>query len=291
MLLPSEPQDTGEPGALGGDPRTELVRQLLQYKAFKDAAGDLTQAAADHALRFPRHPAFADDNQAGVDLDEVQVWDLLDAFSRMMAAIGKGKPLHEVIYDDTPVELHAADIMDRLKREGPMAFTRIFEGRTARGEIVGLFLALLELVRQKKIIAMQDSNFGTINITVNANAPPDERPADFATNPAAGPAPADTPPFDAPADAGALDSGAVAATFAATPSELPSPSSDDDEQDDDEEDDEDDNDEDDEFAELDEIDVPELDIDDAGERATGTPSVDSPVKDVPPPNSDGQKKD
>ncbi len=267
MLLPAPPEEAGgEPGALGGDPRTELVRQLLQYKAFKDAAGDLAQAAADHAMRFPRHPAFAEEPDAGVDLDEVQVWDLLDAFSRLMAAIGKGKPQHEVIYDDTPVELHADDIMDRLKREGPMTFTRIFEGRTARGEIVGLFLALLELVRQKKILAIQDSNFATINITVNANVPQD-RPADFAT-PEDHPqvsqteeadAPA-TPLFDVAVDSPATD-GAVAATFAATPApgvDATDPSEGIEDGEFDEDDDEDD---DDEFAELDDIDVPELDID------------------------------
>jgi segregation and condensation protein A len=263
MLLPTPPEDAGEPGALGGDPRTELVRQLLQYKAFKDAAGDLAQAAADHALRFPRHPAFADD-EAAVDLDEVQVWDLLDAFSRLMASIGKGTIQHEVIYDDTPVELHAEDIMDRLKREGPMTFTKIFEGRTARGEIVGLFLALLELVRQKKILAVQDSNFGTINIAVNANVP-DERPADFAKHEEPG----------AVADPGAMAAtpGAVAATSAATPNSPDAPTP------------EDSDDDDDKFAELDEIDVPELD---AG--ATGVPPVDPHATDAPPTGDSGQPR-
>jgi segregation and condensation protein A len=272
MLLPTPPEEAGEPGAIGGDPRTELVRQLLQYKAFKDAAGDLAQAAADHALRFPRHPAFAHDDQAGVDLDEVQVWDLLDAFSRLMASIGKGKTLHEVIYDDTPVELHAEDIMDRLKREGPMSFAKIFEGRTTRGEIVGLFLALLELVRQKKIVAIQDANFGTINIAVNANVP-DERPADFATH-------EEHPQITQISQIEETNAGAGAQ--AADPDETDDSDAggeDDDVEDDDDEDDDDE----DEFAELDEIDVPELDV-----GTTGVPPVDPHATDAPPTDESGQ---
>ena len=58
------------------------------------------------------------DEPPPVDLDEVQVWDLLDAFNRLMKEVGTRKPrFHEVTYDDTPIDLHAADIEDRLKRE------------------------------------------------------------------------------------------------------------------------------------------------------------------------------
>jgi hypothetical protein len=88
----------------------------------------------------------------------------VDAFGKLMEAIGHRPTQHEVIYDDTPIELHATDIVDRLGREGPLTFENIFEGRSLRSEIVGLFLALLELVRQKKVRAMQDANFGRITV-------------------------------------------------------------------------------------------------------------------------------
>ncbi|HAU37687.1 MAG TPA: hypothetical protein DCX07_08220, partial [Phycisphaerales bacterium] len=78
---------------------------------------------------------------------------------------------HQVIYDDTPTELHQADILDRLRREGSMNFERIFEGRISRSEIVGLFLAMLELVRQKKILVSQEGNFAAIRVRVNPNPP------------------------------------------------------------------------------------------------------------------------
>ncbi|RPI59070.1 MAG: chromosome segregation protein ScpA, partial [Planctomycetaceae bacterium] len=145
MLLPAPPPEEGGATGLSLDPRAELVRQLLEYKAFKDAAGDLLSAAQNQAMKFPRKPAVPGQEQGEFDLEDVQVWDLLDAFSRLMAAVGKQSNQHQVIYDDTPVELHADDIMERLTTEGPLTFTKIFEGRTNRGEIVGLFLALLEL--------------------------------------------------------------------------------------------------------------------------------------------------
>jgi len=88
-----------------------------------------------------------------------------------MEAIGHRPTHHEVIYDETPVELHAADILDRIAREGPISFEMIFEGRSARAEIVGLFLALLELVRQRKLLVRQDRNFGQIRVALNPDPP------------------------------------------------------------------------------------------------------------------------
>ncbi len=177
MLLPTPPPEEQTEGGVEIDPRAELVRQLLEYKAFKDAAGDLADAAAEQALRFPRKPILPEDEEeAAVDLDDVQLWDLVDAFGRLMEAIGADKPQHQVIYDDTPIELHQDDILDRLYREGPLTFRRVFEGRTERVQLIGLFLALLELVRLKKVLARQQRNFAEIHIYANPDPPeaPDE---------------------------------------------------------------------------------------------------------------------
>ncbi|MHC4983687.1 MAG: segregation and condensation protein A [Planctomycetota bacterium] len=176
MLLPA-PQAGEDVEGVEIDPRAELVRQLLQYKAFKDAAGDLEGAAAQQALKFPRAPAKPEvHEEPTVDLEDVQIWDLFDALSKLMEAIGHRPTHHEVIYDDTPVELHAADILDRLDREGGMTFARIFEGRTVRSEIVGLFVALLELIRRRKVSCRQRDNFGEIHVELNPNPPADEEP-------------------------------------------------------------------------------------------------------------------
>ena len=185
MLLPAAPAEEGGPDGLEIDPRAELVRQLLEYKNFKDAAGDLQDSAQLQAMKFPRRPGAGPDDGKEVDLDleDAQVWHLLDAFDSLMSAIGQKITEQEVIYDDTPVELHVADIVDLLGREGGMSFSRLFEGRSGRSELVGLFLALLELVRRKLVLASQDRNFGDIHVHLNPEPPePEDVPeADAAT--------------------------------------------------------------------------------------------------------------
>jgi segregation and condensation protein A len=174
MLLPAAVIEEGHEEENELDPRADLVRQLLQYKAFKDAAGDLSTAAELHSQRLPRKPGKLDlSDQKEVDLEDVQIWDLFDAFRNVMESIGQLNRQHEVIYDDTPVELHAEDILHRLKTDGSMTFARIFEGRTRRTEVVGLFIAVLELIRLKKILAVQPDNFDEIAIELNPN-PPEE---------------------------------------------------------------------------------------------------------------------
>ncbi len=178
MLLPAPEQDEEQAEGVDIDPRAELVRQLLEYKKFRDAADDLRSAAETQAMRFERRPALPEEvTERDYDLEDVQVWDLLDAFDRMMKSIGQDIRQHEVIYDDTPIELHAADIRDRLQREGGLTFGQIFEGRTTRGEIIGLFLALLELMKRKEILVVQEGNFDEIHIHLNPD-PPDENAGD-----------------------------------------------------------------------------------------------------------------
>ena len=162
MLLPSVPPDQEDDEVV--DPRAELVRQLLEYKRFKDAARDLGLGAELRALRFERQPGDVDPNQsAETELEDMQVWDLLAAFNKLMMQVGHGPVSHDVVYDDTPVALHAADIQDRLKREGSLTFVDVFTGRN-RAEMIGLFLALLELIRQRRIRVEQQGLFGTIYI-------------------------------------------------------------------------------------------------------------------------------
>ena len=206
MLLPSPPPEEGGEAGVLLDPRAELVKQLLQYKAFKDAAGDLREAGELQALKFPRPAPEGPSDRAEIPIEDVQVWDLVDAFGKLMEAIGQRPTHQEVIYDDTPIELHAADIVDRLQREGGLTFEQVFEGRTLRTEIVGLFLALLELVRQKKIRAVQEGNFGRIVVTLRR--PTAEVPGDSgATAEQVGAAAAGEPAQAAPSAQTAGDGG------------------------------------------------------------------------------------
>lgn len=158
-LLPSPPLGSG---AEDEDPRAPLVRQLLEYKRFKDAARSLGSAADERSKRYVRRPADLPKELQGVELEEVQIWDLLTAFGKVMASVGRGPGEHEVRYDDTPVELHAEELIAILVQESPTTFQALFAGQTDRLQIVGRFLALLELIRRGRIRAEQETVFGTI---------------------------------------------------------------------------------------------------------------------------------
>jgi segregation and condensation protein A len=165
MLLPRPPAEEQEQEAFD-DPRLELVRQLLEYKTYKDAAFELGDRGIDRSMRFERFPALRPDEPIEYELEDMQIWDLFAAFNQIMSQVGRTPVTHDVVYDDTPLSLHATDIQDRLIREGgKLTFAAIFEGRN-KSEMIGLFLALLELVRQKRVSAAQDIGFGAIAIVL-----------------------------------------------------------------------------------------------------------------------------
>jgi segregation and condensation protein A len=172
MMSPREDQPgeqdvtgSGDGSGAGGDPRYELVQQLLAYKRFKDAAHALDRRRETFAARFPRKPGKLEkvgDEVKELDLEDASIWDLMEAFNRLMEQVG-GPPRVEIVADDTPLELHAADIVDRLEREGAMTLQKMFDGRRA-GEMLGLFLAMLELIRHQKVRAEQTAIAGEIQL-------------------------------------------------------------------------------------------------------------------------------
>ncbi len=160
------------------DPRSQLVRQLLEYKKFKDAAALLAEAADERSLKFARVPVLPQVNGDQIDLEDLQIWDLVEAFGQLLAATLSGPGLHRVEYDDTPIGLYQTNILDRLEREQAMPFSQIFQGRTNRGELIGLFLALLELIRQGLVGVEQDKVFEEIYVFLRVELPaePNQEP-------------------------------------------------------------------------------------------------------------------
>lgn len=171
MLLPRQVANADEEEDLS-DPRLELVRQLLEYKKFKDASFELSAAAETQAAKWPRIPVKIAPAPAGeVDMDDVQIWDLVAAFNQIMTSIGVRPATHDVVFDDTPIALHAVDIMDRLQRDnGELQFAAIFVNRT-KSEMVGLFLALLELMRQQRVRVSQEHTGAAIHVTLLSAEP------------------------------------------------------------------------------------------------------------------------
>jgi segregation and condensation protein A len=159
-LLPAAPPEVF--GDDDDDLQTSLVKELLEYKRFKDAARRLGSAADERSKRYVRAPAELPKELAGVELEEVQVWDLVATFNKVMAAIGAGPKLHEVDFDDTPIEAWADELELTLRSEGVKKFHELFKGRRTRQEIVGLFLAMLEMMRNRRLRIEQEKNFGAI---------------------------------------------------------------------------------------------------------------------------------
>jgi len=175
MLLPkAEPES-----AFGGaddlaDPRAELIRQLLEYKKFKDAANLLSDAADKQEERFQRPDSIIErlkpDAEPALDIEQVSVWDLLEAFDSIMKATGSiGDISH--IKDDTPIDLYQIEILHRLQTEGPMGFEQLFESRANRFVMVGLFLALLELIRERLVWAEQSKPPASMYLRPLTNEP------------------------------------------------------------------------------------------------------------------------
>ena len=172
VLLPKPPpEEAGEEDL--SDPRMMLVRQLLEYKKFKDAARNLERSALERAQKHERQPVMPEKSPDEIDLESVDIWSLFEAFNRMLQQIGKTGGVHQVGVDDTPITLHAADIADALQNAGgQQRFEELFGGRT-RAEMIGLFLALLEMIRQRRVRAVQERALSPIMIEILDSAPLD----------------------------------------------------------------------------------------------------------------------
>lgn len=149
------------------DPRQELVEQLLEYKKFCDASNRLQALGEQWQLRFPR---LANDlpprrrNIADEPIREVELWDLVSAFGRLLRE-NAPKIKYEVVYDDTPISTHMKRIHHRLQSENRIAFRRLFRAGDHKTKLIGLFMASLELVRHEFANITQETLFGEIELT------------------------------------------------------------------------------------------------------------------------------
>ncbi len=176
MLLPKADSEQLQTGDLA-DPRTELIRQLLEYKKFKDAANLLGDVAEEQKERFSRPDTIIEQLQPNtepqIDLEQVSIWDLLEAFDAIVKATGANIDFSRIT-DDTPIDLYQIEILHRLQTEGPTSFEKIFESRTSRITMVGLFLALLELIRDKLVWAEQPAPLASIYLKALTDEPAEQ---------------------------------------------------------------------------------------------------------------------
>ena len=146
------------------DPRLDLVRQLLAYQRFRDASEALESLRQEHARRHEARAGLdeptedeTEDEDASIELEDAHVLDLLEAFERIIAAVDLDRlGDHRVEMDETPIALHQADLIDRLEHAPGrrLSLQEAFSGRR-RLEMIGLFLAALELARSQRVVIRQ----------------------------------------------------------------------------------------------------------------------------------------
>ncbi len=147
------------------DPRQELVRRLLEYKQYRDAASILEERSREWRERFPRLANDLPARQVAPDqqpIQEVELWDLVSAFGRVLKAKHAVAGPESIRYDETPIHVYMQRIDGRLRRDGRLAFTSFFESTVHKSQLVGMFLAVLELVRHQHARAAQQAHFGEI---------------------------------------------------------------------------------------------------------------------------------
>lgn len=170
----------------GEDPRWELIRRLVEYKKFKDAAARLGDLERDTERSFPRQaprPEF----EAPPPRTEVSLFDLVGALNAILKRFQARTETREIVEDSWTVSGKIEQIREWLATRPSFRFTELFGQATSRTEIVVTFLALLELIRLKRARASQPQAFGEIHIESAPEPSPDAPPA------AAGAAPAPEP--------------------------------------------------------------------------------------------------
>ena len=148
------------------DPRQELVYRLLEYKRFKDIAIDLADREKEARQAFPRgHYKF---EHAGAEISildnsDVTLFDLVAAFKKIVETQTK-VTIHRIEEMDVSLEEQIQFVLDMVEKKGEIEFSQLFKKKQERMVMIVTFIALLELMKQQKIKAVQAQVFGQIII-------------------------------------------------------------------------------------------------------------------------------
>ena len=163
-LLPAAVQPPEEE-AEEEDPRWDLIRQLVEYKKFKDAAAQLSQRELEQSNLFSRMTESPESALPERPLGDVSVFDLINAFNNVLKRLAsKSEDLREIFEENYTVS-DKIDLIMKMTASGvPLKFTELFASAASRSEIVVTFLALLELIRLKQLKSVQSESFGEIEL-------------------------------------------------------------------------------------------------------------------------------
>jgi segregation and condensation protein A len=165
MLLPPAEEDQEEREEEGEDPRAELVRRLLEYQRFKEAALELTKGPLLDREVFLRHFSGEKSPEGGGEevIGDASLFDLLEAMKKILQGLPP-EEFQEISVEHLNIKDKILQIMERLWEVESLAFAELFSPSIARREVILTFLALLELLRLRMIRVYQAESFGTIRI-------------------------------------------------------------------------------------------------------------------------------
>jgi segregation and condensation protein A len=163
MLVPVNPTEAGGEEE-AEDPRDELVRRLLEFQRYKEAAGLLHQKREIRAATWTRPdsalPAFDD---AGEEMIEAGLYDLIGAFKELLER-RKTLLAHEVEHEGKSVEERMEELLAMLSEGQSLEFRELFAADETKAGMILTFLALLELIRLKRVKVYQRGLFGPIRV-------------------------------------------------------------------------------------------------------------------------------
>jgi segregation and condensation protein A len=158
------------------DPRRELVRQLLEYRKFKDAAAALEARAEEAGTRLARQEPPEPARDQGPRVRTVELWDLVSAFARLMRETQALQPT-TILVDDTPQHVYEAQLRARVAAAGGrLTFRAAFLPPYHKGRLIGVFLAVLELIRHRGLGLDQPEPDGDIYLVARPAAPAEPEP-------------------------------------------------------------------------------------------------------------------
>ncbi|MCT8138815.1 segregation/condensation protein A [Anaerobacillus sp. CMMVII] len=172
MLLPKHEEelfDENDEYIDEDDPREELITRLIEYRRYKEAAETLKEREKDRGLIFSKTPSdlspYLDEVKREPQRINASLYDMLDAFDQLLKRkilkIPKQTKIHR---EDFPLEKRMEEIIDRINlSNGKTSFFQLFDYEE-RGQLIVTFLAILELMKAKKIVCQQEANFHDISV-------------------------------------------------------------------------------------------------------------------------------
>ncbi len=187
-LIPREDVDLAEEL----DPRDELIQQLLEYQRYREITLRLEERGQDREQLVPRGAFGADTREIkeladeerereieeSLDMEELDVWFLLKAYHKLLEETQFGSTM-EVEADKKPLAAYLDELTERLtapdswqppdpdaRFERP--FTEVFNKSEGKMGVIGMFMAMLELIKQGRIHARQERILGEILLSLRS---------------------------------------------------------------------------------------------------------------------------